>query len=248
MCTVTYVPAHAGGFILTHSRDDKTTRPAAHPPAFYDLADRLVLYPQDPQSLGTWIASGTQPRPITVCLLNGGFAAHLSKPPYRHSRGLVIPHFFGYVSVSDFVRQYPFAGIEPFTLLVAESGKTARGRLTELRWTGQRVALTEKDPHRPHIWSSATLYSDLVRARRIGWFTDWYRHHPNPTPEAIRQFHQIAGDGDPANSLRMNRNNEIMTLSLTCTVHVAGAIQFSYEDFAQSAIHQQTLLSAYAIR
>lgn len=243
MCTATYLPLSPNGFLLTHSRDEKAIRPAARPPQAVRIGARDVTFPQDPQGLGTWIATDG---PTTVCLLNGAFTAHIPKPPYRHSRGLVIPHFFCYPSVDAFASTYDFSAIEPFTLLIVEAGQLPDRRIIELRWNGHRLFRNEIDSHRPHIWSSVTLYPAPVIAQRERWFQQWLGENPAPTVDAIRHFHQSAGDGDVANSLRMNRQNALLTISLTSLVHAAETVDFIYEDFTQNTFIQQTIHSAYA--
>ncbi|WP_375444546.1 NRDE family protein [uncultured Fibrella sp.] len=238
MCTATYFPLSTTGFILTHSRDEKVIRPAALAPKAFRIGDSDVTFPQDPQGQGTWIATSAD---TTVCLLNGAFTAHLPKPPYKHSRGLVIPHFFTYPSVDEFAEAYDFCSIEPFTLLVAE-----RGRLVELRWNGKRLFTHEKDPERPHIWSSVTLYTHDVIEKREDWFRDWQQQHPAPSVEAIRWFHQHAGDGDRENSIRMNRQDALLTLSLTSIIHHDGQADLFYEDFTQDLFTHQTIRPSYA--
>lgn len=239
MCTATYFPLNNGGFVLTHSRDEKAIRPAACGPKEVRIGTQSVTFPQDPQGHGTWIAASAQ---ATVCLLNGAFAPHLPKPPYKHSRGLVILHFFTYPSADVFADTYDCCEIEPFTLLIAEVG-----RLVELRWNGKRLFMHEKDPDRPHIWSSATLYTTDVIERREAWFRDWQHQQPYPSVEAIRWFHQTAGDGDPENSLRMNRQNALLTLSLTSIVHTREEVTMIYHDFAQAITTQHLIHPTYAI-
>lgn len=239
MCTATYLPFSPTGFILTHSRDEKAIRPAAHPPRTVDINGRVVTFPQDPQGQGTWIAASPQ---TTICLLNGAFVPHQPQPSYRQSRGLVTLDVFRYPSIDAFASAYNFCGIEPFTLLMIEEN-----RLLELRWNGKRLFEHEKDPHRPHIWSSVTLYAPNVIEKRESWFRDWCRQHPEPSVDAIRQFHQSAGDGDTENSLRMNRQNTLLTLSLTTVVHDPAETGMLYEDFTQHLVHQQAIRQPYAI-
>ena len=245
MCTATYLPLNANGFILTHSRDEKAIRPAAQLPRSVRIGGQDVTFPQDSQGHGTWIAASAQ---TTVCLLNGAFTPHTPNPPYTHSRGLVIPHFFGYPSADAFSADYNFCNIEPFTLLIVEAGR----RVVELRWNGTRLFTHEKDPNRPHIWSSVTLYTPEVIEKRETWFRDWVHQHTNPTVDGIRTFHQFAGDGDSENSIRMNRRdafgqNALLTLSLTSIVQQDEAVEFIYEDFTQHTFSQQTIRSAYAV-
>lgn len=238
MCTATYLPLSPAGFILTHSRDEKRLRPAALPPRTVSLHDQRVTFPQDPQGQGTWIATSVQ---TTLCILNGAFIAHQPQPPYKHSRGLVVVHYFDYPSVDAFAEDYDFRGIEPFTLLVMEAG-----RLVELRWNGHRLFVHEKDPQQPHIWSSVTLYAPDVIEKRERWFRDWLSQHSKPTVSGIRQFHHAAGDGDPENSLRMNRRaafgqGALLTLSLTSVVHDEAGLDMVYDDFTQPISYRQLL-------
>lgn len=239
MCTATYLPL-SGGFILTHSRDERTARPSAEPPEAYLHKQHLVVYPKDPQGGGTWIAGSAH---RTVCLLNGAFVAHRPEPPYRHSRGLVPLRFFEQNDIDTFLRQFDADGLEPFTLLMLEGG-----RLTELRWNGRQTFVQEKDPGQAHIWSSVTLYTPEVVRRRENWFQDWQRQTPQPTVEAIRQFHLQGGAGDARNAIRMNRDNALMTLSLTSIVHQSGAVRLIYDDFIHPFSSQQLIpLSSHAV-
>ncbi|MEZ0609024.1 NRDE family protein [Fibrella sp. WM1] len=238
MCTATYVPLGPTGFALTHSRDEKALRPAAHPPREVRVGDHFITFPQDPQGQGTWIATNGY---TTVCLLNGAFRPHRPQPPYRHSRGLISLCFFDYPSVDAFAAAYDFDRIEPFTLLVGEAG-----RLTELRWTGTERSLQAKDPRQPHIWSSVTLYSPEAMGKREQWFRTWLGQQVKPSVEAIRHFHKSAGDGDPQNDLRMNRRGELLTLSLTSVTHNGQLTTLLYEDLIQNSSSYQTLRLLYA--
>ncbi|MEZ0486363.1 NRDE family protein [Fibrella aquatica] len=238
MCTATYFPLTDNGFILTHSRDERVLRPSALQPKTYRINEQDITFPKDPLGQGTWIAATAS---VSVCLLNGAFTAHVPTPPYKHSRGLVIPHFFAYSSIDHFSDTYDFEGIEPFTLLIATVG-----RLVELRWNGSRLFMHDKDPDRPHIWSSLTLYSPIIIAQREDWFRDWQHQHPNPTVDSIRWFHQNAGDGDSTNSVRMNRNNELLTLSLSSIVHQEAQVEFIYKDFTQQSLTHTLIRPSYA--
>lgn len=246
MCTATYLPLGPTGFVLTHSRDEKAIRPAARPPQTVRIGELDVTFPQDPQGQGTWIALGRGSgfTSLTVCLLNGAFAAHTPRPPYKHSRGLVVLDVFRYGSIDSFVNQYSFTGIEPFTLLLAETN-----RLIDLQWDGKQLFISEKDARKPHIWSSVTLYSAGVIRQRESWFWHWLQCSSHPSVEAIRHFHQFAGDGDPRNSLRMNRQNTLLTVSLTSVVHTGKkplADQMIYEDFTQNQPEQPLTRPSYA--
>jgi uncharacterized protein with NRDE domain len=238
MCTATYIPFHSPGFVLTHSRDEQAARPSSTPPQAFRIGEQLVTFPRDPQGQGTWIATNAQ---RAVCLLNGAFVPHTHKGGYRHSRGLVPIHYFEFASVDEFYTHYEFNGIEPFTLLCAEVG-----RLTELRWNGERLYTHEKNAFCPYIWSSVTLYSAVVTEKRESWFREWIAQNSSPSVEAIRHFHKSAGDGDSRNSVRMNRNDELLTLSLTSLLLDGTKAEVLYEDFTQSTVTQKTLPLTHA--
>jgi hypothetical protein len=238
MCTLTYLPLQPG-FILTHSRDEQALRPAALLPATYRIGEEPVAYPKDPQGSGTWIATSAR---LSVGLLNGAFRPHVPKPPYRHSRGLVVLDAFRANSINAFLDQYNCRGLEPFTLLLAEAG-----RLAELRWDGTRTHIHERDPAQPHIWSSATLYSPNAMAQRWAWFCAWLAQNPAPTVESIRAFHSTAGAGNLHDGLLMNRGSGLFTLSLTTVLHQNGQSEMRYEDLQTGQRTSLTLASpAYA--
>ncbi len=236
MCTVSYLPFQ-NGFILTSSRDEKITRPPAilSYPVFYH--DQEVTFPKDPLGQGSWIATS---KSRTVCLLNGAFTAHEPKPPYKHSRGLVVLHAFDYSTIYQFASEYDFTGLEPFTLLMIEMGS-----LLVLRWTGSQLFKIEKDAFEPHIWSSATLYSPEIIKERQLWFSKWLHSASAKSLESIRNFHKTAGDGDPENAVRMRRADQYATVSLTSVVRSGQEIEMVYEDLIHSKLTRKKLAQNY---
>lgn len=236
MCTVSYLPAQSG-FILTSSRDEKNTRPLARLNDPIIIQDQQVTFPQDPLGQGTWIASSTA---RTVCLLNGAFRAHRSKPPYKHSRGLVVLDAFNYLSLQSFVENYNFTGLEPFTLLLIEIGQ-----LLVLRWDGGQLFITEKNANQKHIWSSATLYKPEVVKKRQEWFDSWVSSTEDLSLDSIRKFHLTAGDGEPENAVRMRRDNLYQTVSLTSVVRSGTEMEIIYEDLIHTEITHRTLSQSY---
>ena len=225
MCVLTYLPLADEGFILTHSRDEHVARPRALTPHQYKHGGVSVVYPKDPQAGGTWIATSAA---YSLCLLNGAFENHLSQPPYRQSRGLVVLEFFDYQGVEDFVSRYAFEGIEPFTLVVVD---TAQRQLTELRWDAQQLRGSLLDASVPHIWSSATLYPLAVRQAREAWFAEWLSEYPAYDAAAVMQFHLYGGTGDTQNDMLMNRFGQLLTQSITQIEHHAdGQYSLMYQD------------------
>lgn len=253
MCTVTYLPLPNAGFLLTSSRDEKVSRPAAIFPLSYRLDNQTVCFPKDPQSAGTWVAASSR---MTVCLLNGAFQAHTSRAPYRHSRGLVVLSVFDYPSPEAWFSSYNFMGIEPFTLVIAQSDANESRevinfapieRLWEVRWDGYKSHIRQLNPQFPQIWSSVTLYADEVIARRRQWFRDWLHRHQDQTVtlDAIREFHKRAGAGDRINALQMNRGNGMQTVSLTTIQNEGSRTILCYEDLLTNTTRHQQLSTTH---
>jgi len=212
MCTVTFLPINNNGYILTSSRDEKTSRPSALFPQKYILNNEQLFYPKDKLAGGTWVLTSTNN--FTLCLLNGAFEKHESKPPYRMSRGQILLDFFKFNNVETFCNEFDFKNIENFTLIIVDSNNGLN--LFELRWDGNILHKKLVDETLPHIWSSCTLYTLEAKNNRANWFNDFIKTNTNFSKENILQFHKNAGDGSLENSIMMNRENKVKTVSITC--------------------------------
>jgi hypothetical protein len=221
MCTVTYLPVNKESFILTSNRDEKTVRPAAELPDIINMYHQEILFPKDPKANGTWIASTCH---RTVCLLNGALFKHESTPPYKKSRGLVVLESFQYKTVKEFINSYNFIGIEPFTLILWEYNN-----LYELRWDGSTMFYKELNAAKPYICASVTLYTEEIIKKRKDWFQTWLTSHPYKTSD-IRDFHRFAGEGDIENDILINRNDSMVTVSITTVQRNNTDIEMIYED------------------
>jgi hypothetical protein len=124
----------------------------------------------------------------------------------------VILDFFEYSDVKQFIETYDFEGIENFTLLIFQHQPITQ--IHQLRYNGQRLSYEQKDPQKPHMWSSATLYSSEVIQQRNIWFTDFLTNFKT-TPESLIDFHRNGGDGNPDNDLQVNRNEVLKTHCIT---------------------------------
>lgn len=224
MCFVTYIP-YQEGFILTSNRDESVGRPKALPPKKYFIDSIPVFYPQDQLAGGTWIA--TSPK-STVCLLNGAFVKHQHQPPYRMSRGRVVLDFFRHEQLTDFVSHYELTGIEPFTLIVVEQENELQ--LSELRWDGTQLHVKYLNAGQTYAWSSVTLYSETVIQERERWLKDWLSQHSGFEGKDILDFHTFGGNGDDANDLVMNRNNQLRTVSTTQIQKTPAQFLINYQD------------------
>jgi uncharacterized protein with NRDE domain len=166
MCTLTYIPKQSDSFIITHSRDESIKRPMASPPISKLINGVKHIFPVDMKGGGTWIGISEYGR--VACLLNGGWVKHEMKPPYKHSRGLVIPDFFRFPTFEEFVENYDFDGLEPFTLLTIESNK-----IGELVFDGNQTHVSYPDINKSHIYCSSTLYSDREKSSKQALFNEW---------------------------------------------------------------------------
>ena len=180
MCTLSYVPAGAG-FILTSNRDEDPDREAAPPEVWSDHPAAAFQAPRDLVKQGTWIAKDGRGR--FGCLLNGAFEVHPHQPPYRRSRGSLIPEAFQAVSFPDYCVGIDLKGIEPFTLVLIDEF------IQVLIWDGSRRHLHFLSKKRPHLWSSASLYSREEHRKKSRRFSEFLHEHPIVDPEMLLELH-----------------------------------------------------------
>jgi len=234
MCTLTYLPLSDAGFVLTSNRDEKLHRSLALPPKVYEQNGTLLLYPKDPQGNGTWLAAS--PAGWVACLLNGGLVPHVPNPPYSISRGLVLLSVFNYNSIAEFLNQFNFEGIEPFTLIVYIDHT-----LHEIRWTGKQILHQLKDKYQAHIWSSVTLYSEEIIKSRQAFFSEYINQvtTENVAVEMMK-FHQFKGDDRFPHSITLEKENGTKTVSICQVIMEHDSLTFDYFDLLQSQHFTQT--------
>jgi hypothetical protein len=180
---LTYIPQENGKFILTQNRDESIMRPIAAPPIKKRLGDLTAVYPVDPQGTGTWIGAASDGR--VAGLLNGGSQKHRHQPPYRHSRGLIIPAYFQQPDLESFYRTFNFEDLEPFTLLVVENGK-----VRELIKEEYSVDIKEHKASRPLIRFSFPLYpAGSIEERSLNFYR-WYYRQKHVSASDIFGVHQ----------------------------------------------------------
>lgn len=232
MCTVTYLPILNKGYLLTQNRDEKRIRGKAHLPSIHHNDGWAAIYPTDADALGTWIVLS---HTYSCSLLNGGFTKHHPSPPYRHSRGQIILDLLSYTSISDFISQYNFTGLEPFTLVVVDHVNES---LHELVWDNNKLYHQLKNPRQPHLWSSSTLYSSDDKIWRQGVFNRFVDDGDFTRSTAIA-FHKLKHD--EREGFLINRNEELKTVSLTSIVYDANEHSMRYEDLIDHEIIQLDL-------
>lgn len=232
MCVLTFVP-QPSGYILSNNRDEAVVRQPALFPQKYNVGGSNLYFPKDPVGGGTWIATNGQ---LSVCLLNGAAQKHIPKPPYRHSRGLVVTDFFEFSSTVDFVKNYNFENLEPFTLIVIDD-QVATPTIHQIRWDHESVDHQKFDFNQPRIWSSSTLYSSEIVQLREQDFGLYLNENKPVTASKMLYFHHNGGGDDIKNSLKMNRDDELKTLVITQLIKTKEAIKLIYEDLVAEEVY-----------
>ena len=229
MCTVTYIPKKNNSFILTSNRDEAVGRTTLTP-SFYDIDGTKMLFPKDAVAGGTWIGISDKSR--MICLLNGGFQAHIRVDNYRISRGIVVKELLKATDLSRAIKTFNYKGIEPFTIVAIDWDGELKA--TEIVWDGYKAHITVLD-EKPRIWSSSTLYDDTMKSKRKNWFsvfsktTDW-------STEALFDFHTKAGEGDAHIDLQMNRGL-LKTVSVTQVEKTEDVCTMTYHDLQREEVH-----------
>lgn len=223
MCTITYLPLSTTSFILTQNRDESPLRAPAVFPVKEARGGKELLFPQDPQAGGSWMATDSKNR--LLCLMNGGLGHHQPMPPYRRSRGQILLDA-ATDSFYSFAETYVLKGIEPFSLLFFErNGQSFT--IYELRWTGVLKYIRTLDASRPHIWSAPQLYSGPQQREREKWFRQWLATTSSPSSNAILNFHLHGGKEQPGHSLLLRRE-QVKTVSITQVKADEAGIEMKY--------------------
>ncbi len=234
MCTVTFIPTKSG-IVITSNRDEHINRGKAIAPIKIRSNDLEIVYPKDPDAGGTWIA--TKNNGDAIVLLNGAFEKHIVKPPYAKSRGLILLEIFDLINFCDSIQDYNLVNIEPFTIVYFSDN-----HLYEFRWDGINKYLKELNAHQSHIWSSVTLYDTEMTKKRKEWFDQWSLKHPFPNQDDAIDFHINAGEGNTEVDVKMNRNNELFTVSISSIFIGNEFNDFVYIDLCNDQSTKQRIL------
>ena len=233
MCTVTFIPVREKIFISSN-RDEKRARSQALVSTLYAMKTGNVLFPKDRDGGGTWFAVNENGN--VVVFLNGARVNHISTPPYRKSRGLILLDLAdSEAPLADFL-SIDLNNIEPFTAIIWDDKK-----LFECYWDGFEKSQTQLDPNKPHIWSSVTLYEKKISNKRRKWFTDWIGINKSPSTDDILHFHQFTGEGDSRNDLLMNRDGLVFTVSITSLELTEKTGSLTYLDLKSQQSWMHTL-------
>ena len=218
MCTVTFVPT-VDGVCITSNRDEKTARQKAIRPTNYNINNKEICFPKDPQAGGTWIAHDNK---NVIVLLNGAQERHISKGKYRKSRGLIVLDLISSNNPLVEWKAIDLNNIEPFTIVFFNGEK-----LFQLQWNELQKSTIELDKSKNHIWSSSTLYAKEIRAERAKWFAEFSTKKIDS--KDLLHFHQFTENDNSEYGLQINRNNLLKTVSITQCV-IKETISLNYID------------------
>lgn len=206
MCLVSYIPLSGNEYCITSNRDEAPAR-AAHQIQEEAIGEHKIFYPADTLG-GSWIVSSENKR--SVCLLNGAFKRHERRLPYRMSRGVMMKEFFQYPNAVDFLEDFDFRRIEPFTMVIAEPKY-----LFEFRWDGEIKHIQSLQRDQSYVWSSCTLYDDDAIEKRKNWFREELDNIDNLSPELIVNIHKAGGEKDRSIGFLMNWDDRVRTISIS---------------------------------
>jgi uncharacterized protein with NRDE domain len=224
MCTVSFVRSQSK-VIITSNRDENSRRASAFVPKNFLVNNKNILFPKDPKAGGTWFAidqCGT-----VLVLLNGALEKHVVVQLYRKSRGLILLDLISNLSPKLFWNEIDLENIEPFTLVLFQNAK-----LFQLQWNGIDKTEIELDATKNHIWSSSTLYSPEVRNARSSLFFDFVNKKKEVDEIETLYFHRYTDASNTENGLIINRNDGMMTRSITQAVLEMNKVTLHHSDLS----------------
>lgn len=223
MCTLTFYKDHQK-VIFTSNRDEKLERAAAVSIEKKILSNQTIFYPEDPKHKGTWFVVSNSGN--VLVLLNGAKNKHISSPPYRKSRGLILIEIADSEHVIQKWKQINLLNIEPFTIIVYFNHQ-----LFQLIWDGNTKKRLQLNENQAHIWSSSTLYEKEIIIERKKWFKDWMFQIKKPLNSIdFYDFHTNTQKNDLTNGLIINRNNMMATKNITQCILENNAFQLIHNE------------------
>lgn len=232
MCTVTYIPLEDGCW-LTSNRDEMPERQPLQLAAWRTMpGGRQLYYAADAKAGGTWMATSMHGE--CTILLNGAQTAFVPKPSYIRSRGLVLLDLLQADSLHHAFLHYDLEEIAPFTLV-----HYCKGKLYQARWDGKQKTWQNLDEHKPHIWSSATLYDEAIQRQRHQWFNQWHALQVQPQWADVLGFHSWHQPQIPEHSICMLRPNGIQTISISAVVFRGQEPEFYHHQVVANDPYRQ---------
>jgi hypothetical protein len=199
MCTMSVIRLPGDALRVAFNRDELLSRPRALPPQRFSLGDRDILYPIDPQSLGTWIALNDCG--LILGLLNLNLPAAKPKPG-TISRGCMIPMFSRAVSVieaAEMMDAASFSDFSPFRVIAID-----QSNLAEIIFDGDRQRIAFHPNWEAEMFTSSGLGDHVVEPPRRELFDRLLERH-GATPAAQDLFHDHVWPNAQHLSVHMSR-------------------------------------------
>lgn len=234
MCTVTYVYNDAK-IIITSNRDEHRQRPKSIVPKTYLIQDKKIFFPKDPRAGGTWYAIDETGN--VIVLLNGAKKKHVPKASYARSRGLIVLDIISSPNGLNTWNDIDLSEVEPFTLVFY-----TKHQLYQLQWDGIQKELKALNRKANHIWSSSTLYEKEIREQREQWFDTFSKTKAILNANDMLHFHQYTEAEDLENGLVINRNEKLITQSITQTEIDQNKLSFTHFDLLDNQQYKNTFL------
>jgi hypothetical protein len=232
MCTVSFVRVN-DAVIITSNRDEHIQRENAAAPGFHILANKKIIFPKDARAGGSWFAVADNG--VVLVLLNGAFKKHISQPPYRKSRGLILLEIIEADEPVSFFKALNLDKIEPFTIILYQPDL-----LHDLRWDGEQKHEKKLNISGNYIWSSSTLYTDAIITLRENLFEQFMLSPAGITASDIHDFH-ASSNGDHENGFIINRQTGMKTFSITQAVVHCNTVNFLHTDLLQQKQYAETI-------
>lgn len=220
MCTVSFYKDKQQT-IITSNRDEHHSRPQSFAPSIYNTKEHQLIFCKDAQANGTWMVLRNDG--VAIVLLNGAFERHAINPPYKKSRGLVLLDIINEKDCLQKYIEYDLTNIEPFTIIIYNNHS-----LHECIWNGNEKFITEKPTEEKYIWSSVTLYDKPFRDKKHELYQQLIQSKEEINNEDILQFHHSKQDTE--NGFVINRNNQLLTFSVTQIVLTNTLATFYHHD------------------
>lgn len=223
MCSLSFLPRSDGPF-LAMNRDERRTRPQAHPPALVLCGSLAAIHPSEPGG-GTWM--GVNERGLAFALLNWNSCPdpHM---PILESRGRLIPLLLkgsGPCEAAAILEGCDLTRTKPFRLIMTFPREL---HLSEWMWDGAALASRSHAWVRRHWFSSG--FDEAGASRLRGSAARSAESDPDAeTREWILRIHRSHIPEPSAYSICMHRE-DALTVSLTTIDFTESRVSMGYHD------------------
>lgn len=219
MCTLSWTRS-ARGYLLLFNRDERLTRPNAHPPTRQTVDGVRILAPLDRAAGGTWI--GVNQYGVTATLLNRYDDAPVDPAAGSVSRGILLLSLLAARSARATLAgaaAMPLGAFQPFTIAAFDHGRRAwladwNGRTLEpstIEEAGLVRTSSGRDQREAERRRSAVLVT-MARGTRVSGalLGAFHRsHHPERGPFSVC-MHRDEAETRSLTMVRVGRHHASM--------------------------------------